>query len=124
MNTIKSFEEACAKLNLNPDLVIPELPNLPNGLSKSAIASIKLMIICEALNDGWKPNWNDSNQTKYYPWFDMRQSASGGFSYHGCGHRETASTVGSHLCFKSSDLAKYAAETFTDIYNDFLKALE
>lgn len=80
------------------------------------IAYKKLKLIVRSLNEGWEPNWNDSNERKYYPWFKM---ASGGFSYGDYVNSWAHSIVGSRLCFKSADLAKYAAETFTDIYKDF-----
>lgn len=76
----------------------------------------KLKLIAQALNEGWEPDWDDSDQKKYYPWFKM---ASGGFSYAVFANHWTDSAVGSRLCFKSADLAKYAAETFTDIYKEF-----
>ena len=37
-------------------------------------------LITEVLNEGWKPNWDNSNEYKYYPWFDMRSKSGFGFS--------------------------------------------
>ena len=119
MEKIKSFEDACAALNLNPETILPDFSVFPEPHQKAMSAHAKLVIIAEALNEGWKADWSDSDQWKYYPWFDMEASASGGFSYDDCVIGWAGSYVGSRLCFKSAELAKYAAETFTDIYKEF-----
>ena len=113
---IKTFEDACAYLGLNPIEVLP-----PETIynAKYLIACAKLAIITKALNEGWEPDWNNPNEYKYYPWFDMR-SSGGGFSFGGDVSARTWSNVGSRLCFKSRDLAKYAGEQFLDIYKDFM----
>lgn len=105
---IKSFEDACIALNKQPESL------LPAGLQPCDIAFIKLRIIAEALNEGWQPNWSDFNERKYYPWFDMEN----GFSFYVCVYNYTVSSVGSRLCFKSSELAEYAGQQFTDLYKD------
>lgn len=93
-----------------------------NGIDKDMIAAqafMKLTLIARALNEGWVPDWKDDRQYKYYPWFESNKSGSG-LSYHDYAYWHTASTVGSRLCFKTDELAKYAGEQFIDIYNDFL----
>jgi hypothetical protein len=71
-----------------------------------------LVIIAKAINGDWVPDWTDSSQWKYYPWFEMGSSSGVGFSYHDYVAWRTYSTVGSRLCFKSSDLAKHAGQLF------------
>ena len=93
---IKTFEDACKKLGITPK-ALPDVKTLPKQHIKAIVAHYKLVIIAEALNDGWKPNWKDSSEWKYYPWFDM--SSGSGLS---CGDYDllsSASTVGSRLCF-------------------------
>lgn len=119
MNKIKTFEDACKALNLNSTAVIPDFSAFPETHQKSMIAHSKLIIIAEALNEGWKPDWSDSDQYKYYPWFDMEESASGGFSSHVCAADWTSSIVGSRLSFKSRELAEYAGTQFLDLYKDY-----
>lgn len=113
---IKSFEDACTFLGLNPIEVLP-----PDTMynAKYLIACAMLAIITKALNEGWEPDWDNSNEYKYYPWFDMR-SSGGGFSFVGYGSDYVVSSVGSRLCFKSRELARYAATQFLDIYKDFM----
>lgn len=119
MNKIKTFEDACASLNLDPTSVIPDFSSFPENDRKAMIAHAKLIIINQALNEGWKPDWSNDDEYKYYPWFDMEESASGGFAYHACGSWSTATLVGSRLCFKSRDLAKYAGTQFKELYEDY-----
>jgi hypothetical protein len=74
-------------------------------------------VICRVLNEGWSPDWNNSSEYKYYPWFKM----SGlGLSYDGYGFTHSDTYVGSSPCFKSSELAEYAGKQFISIYKDFL----
>ena len=89
-------------------------------LTKDERAYHQLKIIAEALNEGWKPNWNDSNERKFYPWFSMTDKPGFGFSYTCCGWARTYTDVGSRLCFKSEKLAAYAGKQFESIYKDFL----
>ena len=112
---IKTFEDACAKLQLNPETVLPDLIGYPAQHQKAMLAHAKLVIIAEALNNGWKPDWNDFNESKYYPWFDMEN----GFAFAACDYCSHLSLVGSRLCFVSADVATYAGEQFVDLYKDY-----
>lgn len=76
---VKSFEDACQVLGISTN--VPEVKGLPRKHQKAIIANYKLIVIAEALNEGWKPNWQDSDEYKYYPWFDMSNPAGVGCSY-------------------------------------------
>lgn len=117
---VKTFEDACLAAKLQPGDNV-NLILLYNGQNKDMIsiqAYSKLIIIARALNEGWEPNWADSNEYKYYPW--MKYQAGSGFSDSYCAYSHTCTSVGSRLCFKTRELAEYAATQFKDIYNDFL----
>lgn len=114
-DVIKTFEDACEALNINPaSLQLDVLEAMEDG--KALVAFKKLSIIRQALNEGWTPDWSNSNETKYYPW--MKYVPGSGFSFHVFGYGGTASVVGSRLCFKSRELAEYAGKQFRDLYND------
>ena len=85
---------------------------------KSLIAYAKLIIIAKVLNEGWKPNYNDSNEEKWYPFFVVR----GGFRFHGTNYYcdRASAGVGARLCFKTKTLAEYAGKTYIDEYRDFM----
>ena len=112
---IKTFEDACAKLHLNPETVLPDLIGFPSQHQKALLSHAKLVIIAEALNDGWKPNWDDDVEYKYYPWFDMEN----GFVFNVCGYDPQLSDVGSRLCFRSRAIAEYIGKQFEGLYTDY-----
>lgn len=115
---VKSFEDACQVLGISTN--VPEVKGLPRKHQKAIIANYKLIVIAEALNEGWKPNWQDSDEYKYYPWFDMSNPAGVGCS--STNHTASATTahIGSRLCLKNRELAIYFGQTFTDLFNDSL----
>ncbi|MCL1658766.1 hypothetical protein M2T79_19355 [Elizabethkingia miricola] len=116
---VKSFEDACQLLGIEPN--VPEVSMLPENHKKAIVAHYKLVIIAEAVNEGWKPNWDNWDERKYYPWFDLEGSSSGaGFSFDGYDDWNSSSAVGSRLCFKNRDLAKYAGQQFESIYKEFM----
>jgi hypothetical protein len=114
--TIKSFEDACKRLKLDPK----KLPEVPlDDLAKPIIAVYKLTIIYKAINDGWIPDWANYDQYKYYPWYGVLSSGFG-FSYSYCSYSNASTDVGSRLCTDSKEKALYIAEQFKDEYQDFL----
>src|SRR5437762_3029960 len=115
---IKTFEAACKKLGIDPKKAIPVLPDHPHN--KALIALAKLLIIIEVVNDGWKPDWNNDDEYKYYPWFDMEKTKTNpsGFSLSRVNYDFTNSDVGSRLCFKTRELAEYTVKQFIGLYKD------
>ncbi|MCL1657436.1 hypothetical protein M2T79_12595 [Elizabethkingia miricola] len=89
-------------------------------LESDEVAYRKVKLIVKALNEGWTPDWSDSDQYKYFPWFNMGSSSGAGFSCNVYDHWYSLSPVGSRLCFKNRDLAKYAGQQFESIYKEFM----
>lgn len=87
--------------------------NVPEHFKHQFIAEL----LCKSLNEGWIPNWDDSSEGKYYPWFKM---SSSGFRFCDYVNWCTYSDVGSRLCFKSRKLAEYAGQQFEDVYKQFM----
>ena len=108
---INSFEDACSILGIKVSDVLSEHD------TKDEEAYKKLKVIIKALNDGWEPDWNDSNQKKWYAWFKMGSGFGFGYSTWAV---TNANATGSRLCFKSEKLATYAGKKFGDIYKEFL----
>lgn len=117
MKKIKTFEDACKALGLDPSK-LPDVSALPEKHMNSIIAYFKLVIIAEALNQGWEPDWSDEDECKYYPWFWMDQPGSG-FSYFGSDYSYSSSIVGSRLCFQTRELAEYAGKQFLELYQQY-----
>ena len=117
MNKIKTFEDAFAALNLKPESII-DFSAAPEKHRKALEAHYKLVIIAEALNEGWKPNWEDFNENKYTPWFTHK--AGFGLSCYDYDGWDAGTNVGSRLCLKTSELAEYAGKQFEELYRDYL----
>ena len=119
MNNIKTFEDACEKLGVNPEEIKLSYPEQINNHVKAFVAHMKLVIIIEALNDGWKPDWTNGQWDKYYPWFKMGGSSGVDFSYNYFGYWRSYSGVGSRLALKSRELAEYAGNQFKSLYKEY-----
>lgn len=122
MRQIKTFEEACQALGYNTS--VPSFDNAPEKHRKALEAHYKLIIISEAVNDGWQPDWADEDQRKFELWPDVIQdknSPSGfGLSFHVFVGWDTYSYVSSRLCFKSREAAKHCFETFKQLWEDYM----
>ena len=114
---VKTFEDALALVQVPAEIKEFLEIQTPNKHVKSMQAAAMLTIIAEALNEGWKPDWSNRSQIKYWPWLEF--SPGVGFSFLDCDYGSAGSYVGSRLCFKNADLAKYVATQFQSIYNDF-----
>lgn len=117
---IKTFEDACEYLGLEKfDLNL--FPNLPSYMTEYAEfhnACCMLTIITRALNENWKPDWNNSKERKYYAWFYM--DSKNGFRLRGVHNYGDASSVAFRLVFKSEELAQYSAIQFKDIWKVYM----
>ena len=110
---VKIFEDACEVLGIGTS--IPNVDNLRKKDRASVIAQYKLLVIIEALNEGWTPNWDNNNEYKYYPYFDIRNNTPVFDYYNGW---FTNSRTSSRLCLKTSALAEYCGKQFIDLYKD------
>ena len=144
---IKTFEDACEALG-NEHPYVQEYLNVVNiNISQDIISYLKLRIITEALNDGWKPTF-DEDEYRYYPWFfsytkeeydsldedekkkcripskldncDDMNASDLEYVYAGFAGSYSYSSNGVRLTFKTKELAKYCGEQFIDIWIDFL----
>lgn len=115
---VKTFEDA---LEVTGRPAMPDFSNVPEDLKEYFEAQYKVVVIAEALNEGWVPNWNDHYQEKWFPWFHHPMSSSG-FVFHDTHYSFSHATAGrgSRLCFKSSELAEHAGRQFIDIWNKIL----
>lgn len=120
---VKTYEDACKVLGVEP---INEQNAKAQGFRSDEIARRKLETIAAALNEGWKPDWNNTDQYKYYPYFYIQENAKGkgsaGLSCAGTvsAAARTVAVIGSRLCFYASRLARYASNQFTDLYEQIL----
>ena len=113
---IKTFEDAMEATGRKE---VPDFSSFPEEMRKHFEALFKMVVIVEALNEGWKPDWDNYNEAKYYPWFDMSPSSFAfyasfcvfGSAYAGCGSR---------LALKSEQLANYCGKQFLELWKEML----
>ena len=150
---VKTLEDAIAVIGEDHTLVrqyhlYEQQMNGNEDDMRDLTAFLKLRIITAALNQGWAPDWTNSDEWKYYPWFclytedeyndldaDDKErccrvvgrsyyyaSAVGGLV---CAVASSASSYsvtvfGSRLAFKTRELALYAGKQFVDLWCDFV----
>lgn len=150
---VKTLEDAIAVLGEDHTLVrqyhlYEQQMNGNEEDMRDLTAFLKLRIITAALNQGWSPDWTNSDEWKYYSWFCLytedeyndldaddkerccrvvgRSNGSAG-AYGGlvCANASDASSSsgahdGSRLAFKTRELALYAGKQFVDLWCDFV----
>lgn len=135
MNKVTSFEEACQILGRDPkkapdfSLLITvtkeedaELFEEQQSEVNYLDACFKLPIVVQAVNGkDFKADFANWNQLKYFPWLKAVKDAAapGGvrFAYDDFGYVRSTTCVGSRLCSKDRETARYIVETFPDLYN-------
>jgi len=145
---VKTFEDAVNILGNGHPFVQQYDTIVYDGVNKDnadMIAYLKLRIITAALNEGWEPKFTE-DEWRYFPWFYLRtqeewdelseEQKRGGVLFGGdalyganagfvCACSNYAPSVarayvGSRLCFKTAELARYAGRQFTALYADYL----
>lgn len=150
---VKTFEDACKVLNARAEagdedagiMLADYESNADNIKIGGIVAFMKLCIITAALNEGWKPTF-DEDEYRWFPWFryytkedidkmseEQKQklglvgaSACGGtqgglafvYSYSGWSH--TSAIIGSRLAYKSEALADYSGRQFREIWEVYV----
>ena len=148
MERVKTFKDACAILGENHTLVKEYWGVVYNNIviTKNLIAYLKLRIICAALNEEWKPTYDDA-EYRYYMLFSIYREeeyelldedkkkecrtiskSNGTRIAYCCAVCMSSATksfcLGPGLCprpsFKTGALAKYCGRQFIDIWVDYL----
>ena len=80
-----------------------------------------LILVAKALNGNWKPDWNDVNEYKWYPYFQISEAFR--FSIIDTDYycSSTDVFIGSRLCFKNEHIAEYAGKTFIEQYEKLMR---
>lgn len=125
---VKTFHDAYCELGNEHPFVksYEKYVNTASGEEADVIAYLKLRIICAALNEGWKPTF-DEDEYRFYVWFYIYTKAE----YEKLNKDEKkmcrivgisnfSSNTSSRLAFKTRELAEYCGKQFIDIWADFL----
>ncbi len=112
---ITTIEQVYAELGKKM-LTINDFSFLPVYNRVKALNFQHIQAIAELFNEGWKPDWNNNNEYKYYPYF---QFGSGGWSFYF--YRNYCCCAGGVPAFyKNEKIATYVGKTFLPIYADYL----
>jgi len=113
---IKSFEDACEYNNTDPKARRFTIGTI-NQIYQERVAEI-----VKALNEGWVPNYNDSGEYKYTPYFYLDAP---GFRFDDsyCTYTGAYTGTGSRFALKSRELADYAGRQFVKEYENWMTPL-
>lgn len=115
---VKTYTDACEVLGIDQ---ASEEAYTRAGFTKDEIAYRKLKTIAAALNEGYEPDWSNGKEYKYYPWFVYdTNTARFAYAHSSYAASKTPANLGSRLCYKTATLARYAGDTFPELYNDLL----
>jgi len=106
----EKMAELAKKLEMNDS-------DIEEGLPCFLIRDFEIYAMVHVLNQGWKPNYSDTNERKWYPYF----SVSSGFVFDlsGCALSCSDADCGFRLCLKNEKLANFAGKTFLNEYKKF-----
>ena len=88
---------------------------------KALIAYNRLCTIAQAWNkaDGFEPDFSNTSQYKYFPWFEYSRDAAGFVSALTSAAAASAHAhFGSRLCFMTRERAEQFGKQFIDLWND------
>lgn len=121
---IKTWHDAAKVKGIDPVDSLPFIKPL-NTFQEAANAFFMLDIIADVLNEGTVLDWANSNQKKWYAWFNNYQPGSG-FSFYvtDCDWATTTSGGGARLCLHSQELAHYFGTQFLPLFNKFLNPVK
>ena len=111
---IKTFSDVCKELGVSEDLFRP----VEGVEDESDAAMRKIKAIAKALNEGWYPDFENSNEAKWMPWFKKSRGKQALFyvdRYCSC------TDVPAPTLFKSQKLAQHAVDQFMDVYTTAFK---
>lgn len=145
---VKTFTDALRVLGTPEELISDDFFKEQEKLGEDVVAMLKLRVIAEALNEGWRPKF-DGDECRYYPWFyiytkkeyeeldedekkecrvvgrsNSNANAYGGVAYAYANNASSHSytNVGSRLAFKTRELAEYCGKQFIEIWEKWLFA--
>lgn len=111
---IKTFEDACNHAGIDRAMVF-NATDTPD-----VVAYKKIKVIVSVLNEGWKPNWKDYRQDKWFIYAYYGAYAGLWYAYAISTPAIASTSLGSRVCFHSEELADYFGRQFFDLYKEFI----
>jgi hypothetical protein len=144
--TITSLEKACERLGISTEIPAQRANvKYSTNAVKSALSLYKILVIQEAVNNGWKQGEDDIAWYPYWIFYSQKELDKMGekrqeeigiklLSAVRAGHAENAGVRGANatyrgaytsasygfpLCFKNSEMAIWVANQFEDLFFDY-----
>lgn len=114
---IKSLEDIYIYLDINRELVIP-FKNPSTKQERSINAMFDIQNISKVLNGNWVPDWENTDEYKYYPYFKKQELS--GWVVDGYHFGSYTAVLCFGYYFKTEKLALFAGKTFIETYIDYL----
>lgn len=114
---MKSWLDLVEFLGGKYNIHLPYWDDTVDKKCKSQNAFAKIQYINDVLNEGWKPDFNNRNEYKWFPYFEKTKS---GWVFLGSLCFGSSGCMGSGFYFKSKELSDYAGRQFLDIYKEYL----
>lgn len=130
---ITTIEEAFKRQKDQIDLSkLPDLSSLPLKFSRGMMALFKLQVITEAVNNDdpdvpeWKPDYNNRDQEKWFPWYRGGDETGSGFSFDDTTYdwAITDTNGGARLACKDEARAKHMNKYFQELYKELYLVLK
>lgn len=145
---VKTFTDALRVLGTPEELISDDFFKEQEKFGEDVVAMLKLRVIAEALNEGWRPKF-DGDECRYYPWFYIYtkkeyeeldedekkecrvvgRSVNNAYAYGVVAYAYASSASsfsstngGSRLAFKTRELAEYCGKQFIEIWEKWLFA--
>ncbi len=114
---LKTFDDCCVLCGTTEDEFEKKWVEIPVDFQTVALERLK--IINRAISGAWEPDYFNTDQYKWFPWF--RVSSSGlDFSGSDCDCVSSCAYVGFRLCFESEEKADHAGRHFTKYFQEFI----
>lgn len=128
-HNIKTMDDVFAATGCNKEEFEKKLADLPEDVQ----AFMLLRLIRKALNPTWVPNWADTNEWKYFPYFSIEVPAGVGCANSGsdlgvscltsnCVASYSNAYYGGALASENREIAIWFGEHFAEIWKGYLLA--
>lgn len=120
---IKTWADVAAEKGMDPSGCLP-YPEPKNNRERAINAFFKLDIIAELLREGVTLDWTNSNQKKWFAWFN-EYTPGAGFRFYAAAYdwAYTDARGGARLCVDTQEKANFFGRQFIDIWNDYLNPI-
>lgn len=117
------FERDCKSLGYDHKAIIPDLTPIPIKYQAAVRSFIRLLVGADAKREGYVFDYQDNDEEKWYPWWDMEVDGNNpsGFRLHGAYCDDADSGVGARLSLRNEKEVREMVEDYKDDYRNVMK---